>query len=196
MALEDFNNNEKQTDDRHKEVKQHGRKLNRLVLGFVLLAVIGGVIWLFASGRVYIGVKDPTENVSVSTATNICKSLVDEYAEASSTLGADFDQYGKIAEIYQKIPDNADAVNDPNCEFIKMYVSMNTGEQEQALEHAKKIKALQNEGASIDTRLPIFGSIDDTITMLEASVNDDIDNSESDNNNDLGPGAERDDTAN
>jgi len=148
-------------------VKKSHKSHKIIITAIILLVVIAAVVAGFAAGYLYAGVKSPEQKVTVQSA--VCDDLVNEYIKAST--GTTFNMAVEMNNLSQKVPNNDAAKNDPNCLFIKLYAAyFFNNNYSGALAYAKEIKTLLDDGKSLDVRLPVFGSIDGMIDVIQKQV--------------------------
>ena len=118
------------------------------------------------TGIVYFGFKSPEEKIVVRSTA--CDMLINRYLAASSE--EDFDLIMKMHELAGEVPNNSHARNDANCQFIQMYSALMFGDLEEAMELARHLQTLINDGLPLDARLPVFGSIGDMISIIQIAI--------------------------
>jgi len=136
----------------------------RAIIAIALVIVVVLFTVGFATGLLYFGVKSPNEKVVVRSTA--CDELVDEYVKEAAEGAAISRPSEVFANLVDKIPDNDAARNDPNCQFIRLYDAFLSANFDGALGHANNIKTLLDDGLPLDARLPLFGSIDGMIRLI------------------------------
>ena len=134
----------------------------------VALVIIVAALVSMGVGVLYIGFKPASDKVVVRSTA--CDDLVNEYVKALTSTDEAFNIGSTMGRLAEKVPDDKAIANDANCQFFKLYSDFMAGRTEQAMERAHNIQKLLNNGAFLDARLPVFGSINAMIDMIQMRI--------------------------
>lgn len=132
----------------------------------VAVLAIGGIGWLFASGRIALVVKEPEDKVAKSAA--VCgDDIITKYNSAfEATTEADYS--ARIKEAYDMTAGLDKADTDPNCAFIKFSYNIRNKNYDEARKNVATLKELESSGAYITSRIANPQSTSAMQNMLDA----------------------------
>lgn len=147
------------------------RGLVRVLLGVVLVAAVGYVVYMIALGRAVIVVKEPSERVLV--VANVCDTtLIDTFntlmmSRVNEESDTRAQAVAKLAELSDTIAKKADYAHDASCVFMRYDIARVQLQYATAKEMADTLLTLEQEGRFPSTHIDSLTSTEMTKDNVE-----------------------------
>jgi hypothetical protein len=141
-------------------------KKKRLIIGIIAFVIIaGGIGAAFTTGRLYVGIKQPNEQILKQQI--ICNQTIVNKFNTMKSSDKFNDTAKAIASVKDEVIKRAGYENDPTCMYIKLYSEVMELKKDEAKKTYLKLEELIGKGQFINSNLQ--GMVD--MSSLKSVIN-------------------------
>lgn len=131
------------------------KKVFYVVIVIVLIAVIASAAVLFATGRLYGGLKDP--DTKVVYYQSVCNGdLIERYMKTAQDVEGNFSQRG-LKPHYDEVVALEKWEQDPTCVYVALQYHVVSGDDSQADQAKKRLDELGDQGLYASYKMQASG---------------------------------------